>query len=116
MVLWPFSRYKFHAFITHLQNEMQKAIVALGESAEFFANCPLRNSTLLSRPSLGFFSEAFRSEQVLAVTCNGLRRGYYTCQTSFAIKSSGRSFGILPLRISCMRILLGAISMLFCLC
>lgn len=52
---------------------------------------------------------------MLVVTCNRLWRGYRICQTSLAIKSSGRSFGILPLRISCVPILLGALAMLCCL-
>lgn len=49
----------------------------------------------------------FLSQQVLVVTCNRLWRGYKICQPSLAIKSSGRSFGILPLRILCVPLLLG---------
>lgn len=47
--------------------------------------------------------------------CNGLWRGYRIRETFLAIKSSGRSFGILPLRISCVPILLGSLSVLCCL-
>lgn len=49
----------------------------------------------------------FFSQQVLVITCNRLWRGYKICQPSLAIKSSGRSFGTLPLRILYVPVLLG---------
>jgi len=99
---------------------MHKLLVALGETDKFLTNCPLRNSLLLSRSSSGFlffvfFFFFFPCEQVLVITCNRLWRGYRICQTSLAIKSRGRSSGILPLRISCVSILMGALSVLCCL-
>lgn len=83
---------------------MQEAIVALGESSQFFANCPRRNSPLLRFFFFFFRFPTFRREQVPAVTCNGLRRGDWMCPTSSAIKSSGSSFGVPPLRISVQRV------------
>lgn len=117
-VAWElFRRYKLYKFIT-LAAELD-AYTDCCSWREFLTNCPLRNSSLLSRSSLGFLSFSFffffLCEQVLVITCNRLWRGYRICQTSLAIKSRGRSFGILPLRISCVSILLGALSMLCCL-
>lgn len=118
--LHVFSRCKLWKYSSSTcWRKIQKLIVffriALGESDTFLTNYPLRNSLLLFRSSSGFFSLFFLSEQVLVITCNRLWRGYRICQTSLAIKSKGRSAGILPLRISCVSILLGALSMLCCL-
>lgn len=57
---------------------------------ELLANCPPRNSPLVSRLSSGFFFPSLLYEQVLVITCNGLRRGYTMCQPPPAIKKRRR--------------------------
>lgn len=104
--LGSFRRYKLYKSITHtcwtrcinwlllLAREMHSLLTALWGICWLFPE----------PPQVFCF---FLSQQVLVVTCNRLWRGYKICQPSLAIKSSGRSFGILPLRILCVPVLLG---------
>lgn len=101
----PVSGRTFHAFITPAEPDAGKRLLLLARAASssLTALGGIHRSFLFSF-FFFFLSPTFRREQVPAVTCNGLRRGDWMRPTSSAIKSSGGSFGVPPLRISVQRV------------
>lgn len=105
--LGSFRRCKLYKFITHLLNYCRciNWLVLLARAIHSLLTALWGIHCLFPEPPQVFCF--FFSQQVLVITCNRLWRGYKICQPSLAIKSSGRSFGILPLRNLYVPVLLG---------
>lgn len=68
---------------------------------ELLANCPPRNSPLVSRLSSGFFPPPCSMSRCWSSPVMGCGGVTQCANLPLQLKSSGGSFGILPLRFSC---------------